>query len=101
MESEKSCWVYIIQCADGSYYTGCTLDVSQRFKAHKEGRAAEYTARRLPLKLVYSEKYRTRDAARRRERQIKRWATQKKEALIKGDTAALKALSRRQGSRVP
>ncbi|MBW2208122.1 MAG: GIY-YIG nuclease family protein [Deltaproteobacteria bacterium] len=98
MESEQDYWVYIIRCADGSYYTGCTYDLQQRLKAHKEGRAAEYTARRRPLNLVYCEKCRTMDTARQRERQIKRWTKEKKEALINGDIAGLKALSKRRVS---
>jgi predicted GIY-YIG superfamily endonuclease len=98
---EQVYWVYILRCADGSYYTGCTGELPQRYKDHKEGRAAKYTARRRPLKLVYSERHQTMDAARRREQQIKRWKKQKKEALIKADIAKLTALSKRRASQVP
>ena len=96
MKDEQEYWVYILRCSDGSYYTGCTAELTQRLKDHKEGRAAKYTACRRPLKLVYSEKHLTMDAVRRREQQIKRWKKQKKEALIKADIAKLKALSKRR-----
>ena len=98
MKDEQDYWVYILRCADGSYYIGCTHDLQQRIKTHEQGRAAEYTSRRRPLTLVYSEKHQTVDSAHRRERQVKRWTKEKKEALINGDLAGLKALSKRRGS---
>jgi predicted GIY-YIG superfamily endonuclease len=89
-------WVYIVRCADGSYYTGSTHDLAQRLKAHEQGRAAGYTACRRPVDLVYREKHGSLDDARRREHQIKSWSREKKEALIRGDMAALKKLSKRR-----
>ena len=99
METDQNYWVYIIKCADGSYYTGSTHDLDQRMRAHEDGRAAPYTARRRPLSLVYSEKHRSMNAARRRELQIKRWTRKKKEALIKGHVTSLKTLSKRRVSK--
>jgi putative endonuclease len=91
--------VYILRCGDGSYYVGTTLDLEQRLHSHNEGRAAMYTALRRPLELVYSEKHESIEAARARERQIKRWSRSKKEALIAGNRQDLKRLSKR-GHRV-
>ena len=94
METKIDCRVYIIRCADGSYYIGSTRDLERRLRAHKEGRAATYTARRRPLKLVYSEKHGNTEAARQRELQIKRWSHKKKEALIMGNIEGLKSMSK-------
>jgi predicted GIY-YIG superfamily endonuclease len=85
-------FVYIVRCADGSLYIGETNDVDLRLRRHNEGRASEFTARRRPVVLAYSEQYPTRQAALPRERQLKRWTRAKKEALIAGDTALLKRL---------
>jgi len=87
MEVHRGYFVYILRCADGSYYVGYAQDLEQRLKAHSDGRAAPYTARRFPVHLVYSEKQETLESARRRERQLKRWARKKKEALLRGDEA--------------
>jgi predicted GIY-YIG superfamily endonuclease len=95
METNQDCWIYILQCSDGSYYLGSTHDMQQRLKAHEEGRAAAYTARRRPVYLIYSEKHRNMTAARRRELQIKRWTRKKKEALIQGNMAGIKSMGKR------
>ena len=87
--------VYILRCSNGTYYTGTTQDLKQRLKAHNEGRAANYTALRRPVKLVHSEIYPNMNAALSRERQIKRWTRSKKEALISGNINALKGLSKK------
>jgi len=96
MKTNQDYWVYIILCADGSYYTGSTHDLEQRLRAHEDGRAAPYTARRRPLSLVYSERHQSMKAARGRELQIKRWTRKKKQALIKGNVTGLKSLSKRK-----
>ena len=98
METKIDYWVYILRCADGSYYIGSTRDLERRLRAHEEGRAAAYTARRRPLKLAYSEKHGNMEAARQRELQIKRWSRKKKEALIKGNMEGLKSVSKRRVS---
>ena len=95
METNQDCWMYILQCSDGSYYIGSTHGLQQRLKAHEEGRAAAYTARRRPVYLICSEKHRSMVAARRRELQIKRWTRKKKEALIQGNMAGLKSMGKR------
>jgi len=96
MKTRIDYWVYIIRCADGSYYIGSTRDLEKRLRAHEEGRAAAYTARRRPLYLAFSEKHDTMEAARRRELQIKRWTRKKKEALISGNVAGLKSMDKKR-----
>ena len=76
-------FVYILRCADQTFYTGWALDVEARLKTHNAGRGAKYTRTRLPVKLVYSEELATRPEAMRRERAIKRYPRAKKLALVK------------------
>ena len=83
-------FAYILRCADGALYVGATKDLSLRITKHNEGSAAQFTAGRRPVELVYSEAHATRDAAFARERQIKGWTRVKKEALIAGDLGQLK-----------
>jgi putative endonuclease len=88
--------VYIVCCADGSYYTGLTKqDVDVRVWEHNNEPIAGYTARRRPVTLVFAEVYERLTDAIARERQIKGWSRAKKEALIGGDYEALPALSSR------
>jgi predicted GIY-YIG superfamily endonuclease len=89
-----SFWVYILQCSDGSYYTGHTDDLEMRFAAHQQGTFGGYTSTRLPVKLVFCDDFPTRDIAFARERQIKGWTHRKKQALINGDWNKLIEYSR-------
>jgi putative endonuclease len=91
----EPCFVYIVTCADGSYYVGSTSDVAERERIHNEGHGAEYTAARRPVRVIYSEHHESWPAARRREAQLKRWSRAKKEALIEGDRSRLHVLARR------
>ena len=75
-------FVYIVECADGSFYTGWSIDVDARVRAHNAGRGARYTRTHRPVKLVYSEKHRTRKLAMKREAAIKTWPREKKIRLI-------------------
>jgi len=75
---------YILQCRDGSYYTGSTQDIRRRVWQHQNGQGANYTANRLPVKLVYFECYSRIDVAFKREKQLQGWSRKKKEALING-----------------
>ena len=86
--------VYILRCADDSYYIGTTQDLASREATHNEGRGALHTRLRRPVKLIYSEPFSTLAAAIRRERQLKRWTRAKKEALMAGDHTALNRLGR-------
>ena len=75
-------YVYIVECADGSYYTGWTTDLKRRLAVHNAGRGSRYTRIRRPVKLVYSEEHPDRTSAQRRELAIKRWPRHRKRALI-------------------
>jgi putative endonuclease len=75
-------YVYLVECADGSLYTGWTVDVERRVKAHNAGRGARYTRLHRPVKLVYAEPQPDRVAAMKRELEIKRWPREKKLKLI-------------------
>lgn len=90
------CFVYVLLCADGTFYVGATTDLFGREKTHNEGHGSEYTSRRRPVRLVYSEAHESWSAARRREVQLKHWSRAKKQALIAGDRASLHALARRR-----
>ena len=85
--------VYIIQCSDGSLYTGVTTDVSRRVKAHNDKSGGLYTRTRTPVKLVYQEPAPNQSAALKRESQIKKWTKEKKFALISGNITKLRKLS--------
>ncbi len=76
-------YVYIVECADGSLYTGWAVDVEKRVKAHNAGRGARYTRMHRPVKLVYAEPQPTRAAAMKREASIKTWPRARKLKLIK------------------
>jgi putative endonuclease len=88
-------FVYILRCSDGTLYVGHTVNLESREKLHNAGLATAYTAARRPVAVVYSERCETRGAAMIRESQIKRWSGRKKQALIDGEAATLKALSKR------
>lgn len=90
-------FVYILRCSDASYYVGHTEDVAARVERHQDGTGAVWTAARRPVSLVFEEELPSEAAAVARERQIKRWSRQKKEALISGGLTALKTLSRCRG----
>jgi len=92
-----SCFfVYILRCADGTYYVGSTTDVPARVAAHNAGRGPRFTACRRPVTLAHTESFQTMDQARKRETQIKKWSRAKKEALVRGNLAMLHSLSRRR-----
>jgi putative endonuclease len=88
-------WVYMLRCADGSYYVGCTTNIDQRYGEHQAGINCAYTSIRRPLEMVWADEFQGIADAIDVERQIKRWSRMKKEALIRGDYAALPGLSRR------
>lgn len=76
-------FVYLVECADGSYYCGWTVNLAARVRAHNGGAGgARYTRTRRPVRLVYSERHASRSAAMRREAAIKRMRRNDKEALL-------------------
>ena len=80
-----SSWVlYILECADGTYYTGITNDLAKRLAAHDAGQGAKYTRGRGPLKVVYSEECDDRSHASQRELHIKKLSREDKVTLIQG-----------------
>ena len=76
-------FVYIVQCNDGSLYTGWTVNVERRVKQHNVGRGAKYTRLHRPVKLAYAEEQPTRSAAMKREAAIKKWPRERKLKLIR------------------
>ena len=90
-----SFWVYILRRADQSYYTGHTDNLEKRIAEHESGETEGYTSTRLPVKLVFSEQFSTREEALTSEQQIKGWGRKKKEALMRGDWAEVSRLARR------
>ena len=76
------CYCYIVECADGTYYTGWAVDPERRVAVHNKGRGARYTRMRLPVKLVYVEAQPDRTTAMKRERAIKKLAREKKQKLF-------------------
>jgi putative endonuclease len=88
-------FVYILQTASSNtLYIGVTQALDERIDAHHRGRGAEWTRVHPGAQVVYSESYPTLGLARKREVQLKKWSRDKKEALIAGDVAMLKNLSR-------
>ena len=76
-------YVYVLQCADGSLYTGWTTNVPRRVKTHNRGKGAKYTRSRLPVTIQRIEVYETKSEALRREREIKHMSRQQKQQLIR------------------
>jgi putative endonuclease len=94
-------FVYILQCADGSYYVGNASgdDLSKRVAEHQLGRFQGYTFTRRPVQLVWSEYFDRYTDANAVERQIKGWSRAKKEALIRGERDRVRILAQRRSGR--
>lgn len=75
--------MYILKCADGSYYTGSTIDLEKRLWQHQNGEGANYTKKHLPVELVYLEEFSTIETAYEREKQIQKWTRKKKRGFNK------------------
>ncbi|HSN75489.1 MAG TPA: GIY-YIG nuclease family protein [Anaerolineae bacterium] len=88
-DASPPAYVYIVRCADGTLYTGWTVDVARRVAEHNAGRGARYTRQRCPVALVYSEAQSDRAAAMRREEEIKRRGRAYKERLVKSAALGL------------
>ena len=81
------CYCYILECADGTFYTGWTTDPQRRVKQHNKGIGAKYSSTRRPVKLVYLESQPSRTDAMKRELAIKRMKRVQKEKLVNGYTS--------------
>ena len=88
-------YAYILRCSDVSYYVGHTDDLEKRMNEHRFGQGCIYTSSRLPVELVWSQEFASREEAKAAEAQIKGWNRAKKEALIAGRFDLLSALSSR------
>ncbi|MBZ0198939.1 MAG: GIY-YIG nuclease family protein [Ignavibacteriaceae bacterium] len=87
--------MYILKCADGSYYTGSTKNLERRLWEHQNSLGANYTKKRLPVTLVYYEEFSRIDNAFYREKQVQRWSRKKKDALINKENNILPKLARK------
>lgn len=72
------CYTYILECADGSFYTGWTTDLERRLQEHNRGQGARYTRSRLPVRLHYQEDHEDRSAAMQREHELKQLSHREK-----------------------
>jgi putative endonuclease len=86
-------YMYILECSDGSYYTGSTKNLDLRLAQHQGGEGSNHTKKRLPVKLLYFEEYARVDEAFYREKQVQGWSRKKKEALMSGFSEELKKLA--------
>jgi len=77
-----NCYCYIVECADGTYYTGWAVNPEKRVAVHNQGRGARYTRTRRPVKLVYIEELPDRASAMKREIAIKKMERERKRKLI-------------------
>jgi putative endonuclease len=89
-----SFYVYILSCADGSYYTGHTDNLDARMAQHVSGEPKCYTSKRRPVELVFLQEFGSRAEALESEMQVKRWTRKKKEAMIRGDWNEVSRLAR-------
>ncbi|WP_087745799.1 MULTISPECIES: GIY-YIG nuclease family protein [unclassified Acidovorax] len=92
-------WVYILRCADASYYTGHTDNLEKRIGEHQSGITGGYTSTRLPVELVWTQECSTREEALAAELQVKGWSRRKKEALLTGDWAAVSKFAKKDFSK--
>jgi putative endonuclease len=97
MNDQPGVHVYMLRCADGSYYVGSArLGLDRRVAEHNAGTCGGYTSKRLPVTLVWAEHFLDVTDAIAAERQIKGWSRAKKEALMKGDFTLMRQLAKRR-----
>ncbi|MFZ4454499.1 GIY-YIG nuclease family protein [Salibacterium aidingense] len=75
-------YVYILECGDGSYYTGYTTNIEHRLRRHEQGKGAKYTRGRGPFRLVYQQSFATKTEAMRAEYELKQLARKEKEKIL-------------------
>jgi putative endonuclease len=92
-------YMYILQCADSSYYVGSTWDLERRLSEQSDALGAAYTSRRLPVRLVFAAEFDRIDEAYEMEKRVQGWSRRKREALIAGRYGDLPSLSARGGRR--
>ena len=89
-----SFWAYMLHCNAGRFYVGHTDDIQRRIAQHERGVIPGFTRNFLPVKLVWSQDFTTREQAKAAEKQIKGWRREKKLALIRGDWDAISRLAK-------
>jgi putative endonuclease len=89
-------FLYILRCADDSYYVGSTRNLEHRMWQHSTGAGSSYTGHRLPVTLVFAQEFERIDEAYAREKQVQGWSRRKREALIESRFNDLPALSRKR-----
>ena len=77
-------YVYLLECEDGSIYTGITTDVARRFKEHQEGKGGRFTRAKKAKRIAHTEEHPDRSSALKREAEIKSWTRERKVALVEG-----------------
>ncbi len=92
-------FMYILLCADGSYYVGSTRNIDARLRQHQDGEGSAYTSRRLPVKLVYCLPCESVVQAFWFEKKVQGWSRAKREALINGDLHLLPSLAKKDFSK--
>ena len=89
-------WVYLLQCADQSYYVGHSAELEKRILQHERGELGGYTSTRRPVRVVFTQELASREEALAAERQIKGWSRKEKEALARGNWIEMSQLARRR-----
>ena len=79
---DHKAYMYVVECSDGSYYTGYTTDVKRRLAVHNSGKGAKYTRARLPVKLIYVEGFDSKEEAMSAEALLKRKKRPQKERFL-------------------
>ena len=79
---DHKAYMYVVECSDGSYYTGYTTDVKKRLAVHNSGKGAKYTRARLPVKLIYVEEFASKEEAMSAEALLKRKKRPQKERFL-------------------
>ena len=82
MNKTGVCWVYVLKCGDGSYYTGWTNDLVKRVRSHQAGKGAKYTRSRLPVRLIKKWRAKDRGEAMRREALFKSLSRKEKRSVL-------------------
>ena len=88
-------WMYVLECCDGHFYVGSTVNLEKRLREHRTGQGAEYTKHRLPVKLVFSQEFERIEDAYAAEKRVQGWSRAKRIALIEGRYGDLKPLSQK------
>lgn len=90
--------LYILKCRDNTYYIGTSNNLERRLQEHRDGIGCDYTAKRLPIELLFIETFETENAAYNAEQQLKGWSRKKKEAYMKNDWTTIIQLSNKKSS---